>query len=401
MLERAVAEGVFRRAVTVLALYRRVGWTLLRVPRPAGRLLGIAAGKAAIPMVRSAFVDEGIAVTPVGGTGAVPAAWSVIEAAHPSPDERSVAAGRAVRALVASAAPGDLVIALISGGASALIEQPRVPLDELRATTAAVMAAGASIRELNTVRGALSEIKAGQLALACRAPIVTLVASDVVGDPLDVVGSGPTIVPAQSLDEQRRAALAILARCGVAAPAALAAPIAQPAGHARASDRAVLVAPLCEFADAVLAGLAKLGTAARRLDPPLDGDVAEVARALVEQTGAFVAWGEPTLRVPGDRGDGGRAQQLALALAERIRGTDRSFLVAGTDGVDGPPPRDGRPSPAGAFVDGTTWDALRAAGVDPAGALARCDAGSALAAIGALFVPGPTGVNHADVVIAG
>lgn len=398
MLERAAAEQAFRRAVAVLGLYRRIGWALLRVPSPAGRRLGIAAGKAAIAMARSAFVDDGIAVAPEHGAAPGPG-WRVMDAAHPAPDERSVAAGRAVRDLVERATPDDLVIALISGGASSLIEQPRVPLDELRAITDAVMAAGASIRELNTVRGALSEIKAGQLALACRAPIITLVASDVVGDPLDVVGSGPTIVPAHSLDAQRRAALAILERCGVAAPDALAAPIDHPAAHgARTGDHAVLVTPLSEFADTVIS---RLAITARRLDPPLEGDVAAVARALVEQAGPFVAWGEPTLRLPADHGDGGRAQQLALALAGLVRGTDRSFFVAGTDGIDGPRPRDGRPSPAGAFVDGATWDAIRAAGVDPELALARCDAGPALAAIGALFAPGPTGVNYADVVIAG
>ncbi|HSK04982.1 MAG TPA: MOFRL family protein, partial [Kofleriaceae bacterium] len=128
--------------------------------------------------------------------------------------------------------------------------------------------------------------------------------------------------------------------------------------------------------------------------------VAAAAHRLAALAPPFVAWGEPTLRVPADHGDGGRAQQFALTLAQLLRGSSRALLVAGTDGIDGPPPRAGRPSPAGAFIDGATWDAIIAAGVDPALALARCDAGTALAAAGALFVPGPTGVNHADVVIA-
>jgi hydroxypyruvate reductase len=301
------------------------------------------------------------------------------------------------------------VIALVSGGASALVEQPRVPLAELRAIAGALMAAGAPIAELNTVRGALSELKAGGLALACAAPIVTLVASDVIGDRLDVIGSGPTIGPwlaapgapvevGLAEDARRRAAIAILERRGLAVPAALAAPI--PPRQVGRADRALLVAPLAAFADVACEALAAAGIRARRLDPPLQGDVAGAAHRLAAEAPPLVAWGEPTLRVPADHGDGGRAQQLALALARLVRGTARALLVAGTDGVDGPPPRAGRPSPAGAFVDGGTWDAIAAAGVDPDRALARCDAGTALAAAGALFVPGPTGVNHADVVIA-
>jgi hydroxypyruvate reductase len=106
------------------------------------------------------------------------------------------------------------------------------------------------------------------------------------------------------------------------------------------------------------------------------------------------------LRVPDEHGTGGRAQQLALLLAQHLRGTERSALVVGTDGVDGPPPHD-RAAPAGAWVDGATWDAIVAAGHDPAAALARCDAGSALQAVGALIVTGPSGINHADLTIIG
>ncbi len=418
MTARELAEAAFARAVQSCALDRRVAEALAGLSPPlsaAGRRLGIAIGKAALAMARGASIDRGIAVVPVGGVGAgqgagAPSGWRVIEAAHPAPDERSLAAGRAVRELAESASPGDVVIALISGGASALVEAPRVPLAELRALTGALMAAGAPIAELNAVRGALSDLKAGRLALACAAPIVTLVASDVVGDPLDVVGSGPTIGPwlaappgapveiGLTEDARRRTAIAILEQHGLAVPPVLAAPI--PPRQVMRTDRALLVAPLAAFADAACEALATAGIAARRLDPPLEGDVAAAAHRLAAETPPFVAWGEPTLRVPADHGDGGRAQQLALALARLFRGTARALLVAGTDGVDGPPPRAGRPPPAGAFIDGTTWDAIAAAGLDPVRALARCDAGTALAAARALFVPGPTGVNHADVVIA-
>ena len=382
MIDRRVAEAVFARAVQACAPERRVAEALAAAfdaELPDGRArIGVAAGKAAIAMARGARVDRGLAVAPdgAGDPASLPAGWRALAAGHPDPDERSEAAGRAVRELVAGAGPDDVVIALISGGASALIEVPRIPLGELRALAGALMAAGAPIRELNTVRGALSELKAGGLALATAAPVLTLVASDVVGDPLDAIGSGPTIVlpprpgssapivlpprpgssapigpwlaaPGVPVDagaaaEARRvAALAILARRGLPAPPVLATPIGPRLVTRR--DRAVLVAPLAAFADAALAALAGAGIAARRLDPPLEGDVEDAARRLAAAPGPFVAWGEPTVRVPADHGDGGRAQQLALALARLVRGTRRALLVAGSDGIDGPPPRDGRP----------------------------------------------------------
>lgn len=278
---------------------------------------------------------------------------------HPIPDERSLVAGRAVLSLVASASPTDEVVVAISGGASALCEVPRGSLEDLVARTRSVMASGAPIAELNRVRASLSRIKGGQLARACPGRVLTLVASDVVGDDVAVIGSGPTIAPE------------------------------------RTTDRTLLVASIRGFADSIatVAG-------ACVLEPPIEGDVRAVADRLAAIAELAVAYGEPTLVVPDGAGEGGRAQQLALELAFRFRGTQRAALVAGSDGVDGPPPAS-RPSPAGAFVDGTTWDAIVAAGIDPARALERCDAGTALDAIGALVVTGPTGINHADIVLLG
>jgi hydroxypyruvate reductase len=189
----------------------------------------------------------------------------------------------------------------------------------------------------------------------------------------------------------------------VAVPPVLAAVL--PARSVARSDHAVVIAPMVSAAHAAVAALASRGTPATLVAAPLATDVAAVAHALVTMTAgpgpaAIVAWGEPTLRVPAVHGAGGRAQQLALMLARDLRGTDRSALVVGTDGVDGPPPLD-RPAPAGAWVDGSTWDAIASAGVDPAAALVACDAGTALHAVGALVVTGATGINHADLVILG
>lgn len=415
MISRSLAEAVLGDVIAACDPASRVREALIE-PAIAGRLAGrrrfaVAIGKAALAMARGAGeVAAGLAVVPVGSAGALPAGWQQLEAAHPVPDARSVAAGRALDAFVRRPLASDVVLALISGGASAMAELPILAFDELVATIRGVMAAGAAIDEINTVRGALSAIKAGQLALAAAAPIVTLAVSDVIGDSLAVIGSGPTVgpwlqSPGVAIDDgaaaRRVRARAILERHGVRAPAALAGDL-PPRSVVRA-DHAAVIAQMASAARAAVRALAARGIAATLMEAPIAGDVTAVARALVAaHAGAapIVAWGEPTLRVPAAHGAGGRAQQLALELARALRGTPRCAFVVGTDGIDGPPPPD-RPAPAGAWVDGATWDAIAAAGCDPAAALAACDAGTALGSAGALVVTGATGINHADLAILG
>jgi len=425
VIGRMLAETVMHDVIAACDPAARVRQAL-GDPEVAARLAGrrrfaFAAGKAALAMARGAGeVVEGIAVVPEGAGGELPRGWRLLEAAHPVPDQRSVAAGLALQALVRTPAPSDVILALISGGASALAEVPISALDELVATIRGVMAAGAAIDEINTVRGALSAIKAGQLAREAPAPIVTLAVSDVIGDTLAVIGSGPTIGPwlaspgiavVDDAAGRRSRARAILERHGVAVPPVLAAEPPARRGTSPATrsvvrtDHAAVIAPMASAAHAAVGALASRGVAATLLEAPIAGDVEAVARMLAVLAAqgdamSFVAWGEPTLRLPADHGTGGRAQQLALVLARWLRGTARGALVVGTDGIDGPPPA-GRPAPAGAWVDGTTWDAIAATGRDPAAALARCDAGSALDAAGALIVTGPSGINHADLVILG
>jgi glycerate-2-kinase len=413
-LSRALAEAVLREVITACDPERRVRG-VLGDPRYAElldgrRRLALAVGKAALAMARGAGeVVDGLAVVPAGGAGALPRGWRVIEAAHPVPDERSLAAGIALHALVAGAGERDVVLALISGGASALAELPAAgpaALGELVATVQQVMAAGAAIREINAVRGALSAIKAGRLALASAAPVLTLAVSDVIHDSLEVIGSGPTIgpwlgSPGVPVDDGAVAtwqrARQVLDRLGLPVPAALdrEPPVRR---VVRTDDDAQVIASMESAANTAVRVLTGRGVWPGLIGAPLAGDVAAVAEQLAGPAGPRVAWGEPTVRIPAVHGVGGRAQQLALELARRLRGTARGALVVGTDGIDGPPPP-GRPSPAGAWVDGATWDAIAAAGIDPAAALAACDAGTALAAVGALVVIGPTGINHADLIL--
>jgi glycerate 2-kinase len=412
--DRELAEAVLRDVIAACDPAARVREALVEpgiAARLAGRRrLGIAVGKAALAMVRGAGeVAEGIAVVPAGGGGELPPGWRLMEATHPVPDARSVAAGEALLALVRRAGDGDVVLALLSGGASALAELPLPSLGEMVGTVRQVMAAGAPIDEINAVRGALSQIKAGRLALASAAPVVTLAVSDVIGDPLAVIGSGPTVgpwlsSPGTAVDDGASAtwqrARAVLERLGIAEPAALA--VEPPHRQVVRADHAAVIAPMASAAHAAVRALAAHGLTAHLIEAPVAGDVAEVADLLASHAGEapVVAWGEPTVRVPPAHGIGGRAQQLALLLAGKLRGSSRGAFVVGTDGVDGPPPSD-RPSPAGAWVDGRTWGAIVSAGIDPVAALATCDAGTALSTIGALVVTGPTGINHADLLILG
>lgn len=357
MIDRGTCEAAFHDAVRAcdpgVLVTRAIEANPVHPP-----IIGLAVGKAALAMARGLHVARGLVITNADDGQGVPPRWRLLIGDHPLPGAASYAAGVAALALVESAGEDDTIVALISGGASALMECPRpgVTLDELRRHTTEAMARGATIHELNHLRTELSALKGGKLAARALAPVFTLVVSDVVGDDPRVIGSGPTVLE---------------------------------------GERVEVIAPLAMFGERVQAALHQRGYEAKRRADPLAADTSEIADELSAATGPLVAYGEPTLRLPPSPGTGGRAQQLALELAKRLRGTRRTAFVAGTDGIDG------SSHAAGAFIDGTTWDAIEAAGLLPQAALDRCDATPALAAVGALFVTGPTGINHADIVVIG
>ncbi len=363
VVARAIADepALARGAVTVLAMGKAAA------AMAAGAVVALG------PRVRGGLVVTGDGVA-VDEAELAAAGLALRRAGHPVPDARSEAAGRALLAAAAGVRAGDTLLALVSGGASALVAVPRpgLTLAEKVARTEAVRRSGAPIAALNRARGELSAVKGGRLAAACPGRVVTLVASDVPGDDVAVVGSGPT-VPGKPGDVVR-----LVAGLGR---------LRQEAARALAAD-----------------GWREVGEHA----PPLEGDVAAVAARVLEVAAglaagaAWVAGGEWTVEVPVDAGTGGRAVQLALLVARGLAARDLGrdggraevrVLVAGSDGVDGTGPA------AGAVVDGATWGRLAAAGIDGERALRRCDAGAALAAIGATVVSGPTGTNHADLVI--
>jgi glycerate-2-kinase len=371
----------------------------------------LAVGKVARPMFEGFTRAAGppaaaLLVVPEEDGGAWPGA-EVMASDHPHPTARSVAAGQAALAFAGRLGPADRLVVLLSGGGSALLAAPAGPLslDDKRATVTAVARAGATIAELNTVRKHLSAIKGGQLGAATRAATTVLALSDVVGNDPATIASGPFSPDPTTF----AAALALVRRLAPGAPAigwlergaAGALPETPKPGDPR----------LAHVGYHVVAGPERVTAVARRLIeargleadtlstntedpvPALAAAYAARARAELARGAAgrvLVGNGEPRVVVHGD-GRGGRSTHLALLVARELAGTEGvSFLAAGTDREDG------NAGASGAVVDGSTW--LRAVrdGLDPQGALDRCDSAGLLGALGCL-VRGPGRSNLLDV----
>jgi glycerate 2-kinase len=334
---------------------------------------------------------------------------------HPIPDARSEAAADAALAILADARRDDLVIVALSGGASAMFVKPAdgITLADKIAMTEALLRAGAPIRELNLVRKHLSAVKGGQLLLAMNeARVITLILSDVPGNDLGTIGSGVTAADATIFAD----AIAVMKRRKVwgRAPEAIRERLER--GVAGEIPETIKAGDtLLERVTNVVIGdndvaLAAAETKARELGyavvrgAALKGEADDLGRSLAshlasikEHRACVVLGGEPVVTVRG-RGKGGRAQQLALALANALResghGEKLAALSAGTDGIDGPT------DAAGAFIFGDTLQRAKAQSIDASDAQHRCDAYNFFHKLGDLLVTGPTGTNVSDILIA-
>lgn len=364
----------------------------------------LAVGKSARGMARGAdlalgdFITRGLVVS--DAPGPVPEWAERATGDHPVPGPGSLAAGRAALDLAENVREGEVLLALISGGGSALLEHPRpgATLQDVRALNSRLLKSRAPIADINRLRGALSEVKGGRLAVRCRGRVITLAVSDVESDPA-TIASGPTVRPSRP-EHPHLPLEALLEEYRIDGPLAdrilrLAAggPSAAKAGQARnwGEDVKVVLADGRTAGRAAVDYLVGAGAAADLFPDPWTGDAMHAAeKALaIPEGGARVFWGETTLEVTG-RGRGGRNQQAALTAALRLASTPHRFLAFGTDGVDGPT------DAAGALVDGETAP-------DPTAArdhLARFDAYPFLERAGALLKTGRTGCNVADLWIA-
>ncbi|OLC15977.1 MAG: hypothetical protein AUH29_06500 [Candidatus Rokubacteria bacterium 13_1_40CM_69_27] len=380
------------------------------------RLLVLGCGKAGGAMARAVEgvlgdrIADGFVVVKDGHT-APTRRIRLAQAGHPVPDGRGQAAAARLLELAGAAGAGDLVIFLISGGGSALTPAPAPPvtLEEKQAVTTLLLAAGATINELNAVRKHLSLFKGGRLARAAApAMVLTLILSDVIGDPLDVIASGPTAPDPTTFAD----ALAVLTRRAVRerVPASVLARLEAGArGEVEETPKPgdpvfervtnLVIGNNALTVDAAAAEARRLGFDPDVLTRALEGEAREVARDLVARArrlrppACLIAGGETTVTVRG-RGRGGRCQEFALTAALELRPQEGLVaLAAGTDGTDGPT------DAAGALVDAGTLGRGQAGGLDPRASLEDNNANAFLRASGDLVITGPTNTNLLDLYI--
>lgn len=370
-----------------------------------GKVVLIAIGKAAWQMAKAASdvlgykIDNGVVVTKYEHVmGKIPNCVCY-EAGHPVPDENSFKGTQAAIDAVTNLTEKDTVLFLISGGGSALFEKPLVSGEELQDITNQLLASGANIVEMNTIRKRLSGVKGGRFAQICApAKVFSIVLSDILGDPLDMIASGPacpdhsTCAQAEEIVQKYKLKLSDTAKelLKQETPKSLNNVETQINGSVR------------ELCSAASVACKELGYEPVLLTDQLCCQAKEAGSFLAsvlkthngsEKNLAFLAGGETIVKLTG-KGKGGRNQELALAAADGIDGINGAVFSVGSDGTDGPT------DAAGGYVDGTSAAAFREKAIDPSEVLAKNDAYNALKEIGGLIMTGPTGTNVNDVAIA-
>lgn len=420
-IEAADAANAVRRHLTVRAGRLVAGKLKLRLA-DFDRIFVLAAGKASADMTRSIEeilgerVAEGLAVTKHGARACRLQRIRLVEAAHPIPDETSLAVAVRIRELLAGLHARDLLVVAISGGASALLTAPATPvtLADKQKTTGLLLRAGASIFELNAVRKHLSTLKGGRLAaLAYPATVLTLLLSDVIGDPVDVIGSGPT-APDPSTFSDAIAALDKYALLPQVPPRVrqyldaglrgLNPETPKPGDPLFRNVHHVLAGSNHLALQAASAAARKLGYRTLLLSSSMQGEAREVAQVHVQilreaissgnpvrPPACILSGGETTVTVRGS-GTGGRNQEFALAAAISLAGLPNAIVLsAGTDGTDGPT------DAAGAIASGTTVARAARLGVDARKHLLENNSYRFFHALGDLIRTGPTGTNVMDI----
>ena len=331
--------------------------------------------------------------------------YPVMEGGHPVPDARSLAAGEAALEFAARPGPADLLVCLISGGGSALMAAPRVPLGDLQELTRKLLASGARIDEINILRRHLDRVKGGGLARAANGTrVLSLILSDVVGDPLEAIASGPTAPdPTTKAD-----ALGVIARYGLEAgvPATILDALEETAKPGDAIFAGVENSVIGSNRIALEAALDHASREGFHVEPvtgPLEGEASRLGREFAKRLQAaagriegpfcLAAGGESTVTLKG-QGRGGRNQELALAAVRALAGLEGAMLISiATDGEDGPT------DAAGAVVTGDTLRRAEEIGLDPEKALSMNDSYPFFEALGDLIKTGPTGTNVNDLMI--
>lgn len=402
---RQDAMTICRQAIAGSLPDAAVARALTSIPKSNGKTIMVSIGKAAWQMAAAAYqtwenrIHQGIVVTKYDHSRGPIGSFTIWEAGHPVLDENSIRATRDALSLVSNLTENDQVLFLVSGGGSALFEAPLIPLPELEDITNQLLSSGASITQINTIRKRLSQVKGGRFAQCCApARVYTILLSDIIGDPLDMIASGPAY-PDSSTCQQ---ALSIAEQFGLS--------LSRRAWHClegetpkRLDNVSTLVTgsvtALCRDAEKVAR---QLGYTPVFLTDQLQCEAREagrflaaVARTHAHRAGksAYILGGETVVRLTG-KGKGGRNQELALAAAEGLDGLEGTVLISlGSDGTDGPT------DAAGGMVDGLTASKLRKKNISIAQVLEENDAYHALENADGLVFTGPTGTNVNDITI--
>lgn len=404
---RADADGIINAAIDSARPDAAVCRALGEMRFPAGELVLVAVGKAAWSMANAACgvlgerVKRGAVITKYAHSrGPIASGIEICEAAHPVPDESSFAATKKAIEIVRGLNENDAVLFLVSGGGSALFESPLIPFSELRDVTAQLLGSGADIVEINTIRKRLSAVKGGRFAKLCEpARVFCVILSDIIGDPLDMIASGPAWPDSSTCAD----ALAIVKKYSLSLSDGARALLEAETPKQLDNVEAHVTGSVTQLVRAAEEKCRELGYETVSLTASLAccardaGDfLAATARfhADTKKPLAFIAGGETVVKLTGD-GKGGRNQELALSAARQLAGLKNAAVFSvGSDGTDGPT------DAAGGYCDGYTLAALSAAGIGLDDVLSRNDSYTALSAVGGLIKTGPTGTNVNDLCVA-
>ena len=400
---RKDAEAIVRAAIAAVLPDRAVERALAGMEFP-GRVFLVAAGKAAWQMSRAAV---GCLKTPIAGGVCVTKYDHVqgeiegvlcVEAGHPVPDENSFRGTERVLELTKDLTESDTVLFLLSGGGSALFEKPLIDGEELQDITNQLLASGADIVRINTIRKRLSAVKGGKFAAWCApARVEAVVLSDILGDPLDMIASGPAAPDSSTCAD----ALAIARECGLRMSERAWACLNEETPKSLCNVHTQVIGSVRQLCAAAEAECRRLGYETVFLTDRLDCEAREAGRFLASilrshagsgKKLAFLAGGETVVHLTG-KGKGGRNQELALAAAEGLSGLKACVISVGSDGTDGPT------DAAGGYADGNTLRALEETGLRLSDVLKENDAYHALQAVDGLIVTGPTGTNVNDIAV--
>lgn len=400
-VSKKIMEAALKDAKPNAAVRKALG----EIDFGSGRLVVVAAGKAAWEMGKAAGdalqgrFDSGIIITKYEHSRGDVEGMEIIEAGHPVPDENSYRGAARALELVKDLGPDDSVLFLLSGGGSALFEKPLVSEEEMADITKQLLGSGADIVEMNTIRKRLSAVKGGRFALACMpAHVYTVVLSDIIGDPLDMIASGPAYPDASTCEQAAR----IIEKYGIRLSAEAEKLVRTETPKSLDNVTTFVTGSVKQLCASAARTARELGYEPVFLTASLSCEAREAGAFLgaiaADNCGkgrklAFLAGGETVVHLKG-KGLGGRNQEIALAAAPFIDGLEGVEVFSfGSDGTDGPT------DAAGGCVDGRTMEKLREAGIDFDAVMADNDAYHALKAADGLIMTGPTGTNVNDLAV--